>query len=346
MKIIRRPFPLIFMGFIMGSAVWADPIIADHTAFQNFDKIPPYWLEKAKELTLHYAHTSHGSQIVDGIKLLETLDRRYSVAVRESGSEGLPALETPPALRIYDGNPPETYIEPGDYWDGTSALNRTRAVAATGKYNFSMWSWCGQQSSNSIATTQRYLDNLNQLETEFPAMRFIYMTGHTDGTGEDGKLNQRNNQVRQYCRDNGKVLFDFADIESYDPDGNYYLDKGTDDNCDYSGGNWATQWCTVYPGSPLCKSCSCAHSKSLNCNMKARAFWWMMARLAGWDGTVCPDLDGDFFVNLNDFAVFGERWLSFGYDNPADLTGDSSIDEDDLTILVQHWLQPCPTQGE
>ncbi|NLH17750.1 MAG: hypothetical protein GX455_14325 [Phycisphaerae bacterium] len=346
MKIIRRPFPLIFMGFIIGSAVWADPIIADHTAFQNFDKIPPYWLEKAKELTLHYAHTSHGSQIVDGIKLLETLDRRYSVAVRESGSEGLPALETPPALRIYDGNPPETYIEPGDYWDGTSALNRTRAVAATGKYNFSMWSWCGQQSSNSIATTQRYLDNLNQLETEFPAMRFIYMTGHTDGTGEDGKLNQRNNQVRQYCRDNGKVLFDFADIESYDPDGNYYLDKGTDDNCDYSGGNWATQWCTVYPGSPLCKSCSCAHSQPLNCNMKARAFWWMMARLAGWDGTVCPDLDGDSFVNLNDFAVFGERWLSFGYDNPADLTGDSSIDEDDLTILVQHWLQPCPTQGE
>jgi len=29
---------------------------------------------------------------------------------------------------------------------------------------------------------------------------------------------------------------------------------------------------------------SCAHSHRLNCVLKARAFWWMMARLAGWDG--------------------------------------------------------------
>ena len=346
MKLSQRLIPLVSIVLILGSAVAADAIIADHRAFQDFDKIPPYWIEKAKELTLHYAHTSHGSQIVDGILLLETLDRRFSVAVRENVSEGLPALETPPALRIYDGNPNETYIEPDDYWDGAAGLTRTRAVAATGKYNFSMWSWCGQQSSNSKATTQRYLDNLNQLETEFPAMRFIYMTGHTDGSDLTGTLNKRNEQVRLYCRTNGKVLFDFADIESYDPGGNYYLDIGTTDNCDYSGGNWAVQWCAAHPNSPLCRSCSCAHSQSLNCNMKARAFWWLMARLTGWDGGMsCPDLDGDSKVTLADFAILAENWLASGAGNPADITGNGRVDETDLAILLDHWLQNCP-QGE
>jgi len=84
---------------------------------------------------------------------------------------------------------------------------------------------CGQQSSNDIATTQRYLDNMNLFESEYPNMNFILMTGHTDGTGETGNLNLRNQQVKNYAISNNKILFDFADIESYDPDGNYYLDK-------------------------------------------------------------------------------------------------------------------------
>ena len=82
------------------------------------------------------------------------------------------------------------------------------------------------------------------------------------------------------------MLFDFADIERFNPNGTDFLDLGANDNCDYSGGNWATEWCSANPGSDLCDLCSCAHSQSLNCNVKARAFWWMMARLAGWNPNV------------------------------------------------------------
>jgi hypothetical protein len=205
-----------------------------------------------------------------------------------------------------------------------------------------MWSWCGQQSSNSAATTQRYLDALNQLEGEYPGMRFIYMTGHTDGTGEAGNLNQRNNQVRDYCRTHGKVLFDFADIESYDPDGNYYLNRSCNDNCDYNGGNWADQWCAAHPGHVLCLSCSCAHSKPLNCNRKARAYWWMLARLAGWPGpssTPAADLDGDGDVDGADFGVFagcfnGTGNVVSGACLEADLTGDHCVDGIDYGIFA------------
>jgi hypothetical protein len=257
------------------------PIIADHNAVREFDNIPSAWLEAAKGLTLHYAHTSHGSQITSGIAALENNSPIYSIAIRVSTTEGLPPAETPAALRIYDGNPPETYIEPNDYWDGQAALDRTRAVASTGNYHFSMWSWCGQQSSNSSTTVQRYLDNLNSLENQFPGMRFIYMTGHTDGTDTPtvpGTLKYNNRMVREYAIANNKVLFDFEDIESYDPDENYY--STTTDAC-----AWCTTWCSNHPSDCAGLASSCAHSHPYNCKLKAKAFWWMMARLAGWSGS-------------------------------------------------------------
>ncbi len=265
------------------------PLIIDHTC-TNLSQIPSEWIDRAKELTLHYAHTSHGSQIISGITNLESMDAFFSVAVRTSGSEGLPSIEDPPALRIYDGNPTETYIEPNDYWYGESAINRTRAVAATGHYRFSMWSWCGQVSSATAAYIQNYLDTLDQLQTEFPDMEFVYMTGHLDGSGSTGTLHRNNERIREYCRDNNKILFDFADIERYTPDGVDLLDSGADDACNYNGGNWAQEWCgdEDNQGSDLCDACSCAHSQALNCNQKARAFWWMMARLAGWSACIDP----------------------------------------------------------
>ena len=262
----------------------AELIIIDHTC-TDISQIPEYWLEQAKRLMIHYAHTSHGSQINTGILNLESQNPNYSVAIRTGTTAGLPPEENPPALRMYDGNPPETYITPEDYWDGESGKNRTRTVADTGDYDFSMWSWCGQVSSATESYIQDYLDTLDQFETEYPDMKFIYMTGHLDGTGSDGNLHVRNEQIRNYCIANNKVLFDFADIERFDPDGTDYLDLGADDACNYNGGNWADEWCAAHSGSDLCASCSCAHSRPLNCNLKGRAFWWMMARLAGWSGS-------------------------------------------------------------
>ena len=279
---------MITLFFLLSCAIYQPAlaegaIIIDHTC-SDLTVIPANRLEQAKQLTIHYAHTSHGSQINSGILNLELQHPVYSVAIRtDSSSAGLPSQETPPALRMYDGNPPETYIGPEDYWNGDDGKNRTRAVVGTGNYNFSMWSWCGQVSGASESYIQNYLETLNQFETEYPNMRFIYMTGHLDGSGPTGNLHQRNEQIRTYCINNNKVLFDFADIERYNPDGTDYLGLGANDACNYSGGNWADEWCSAHPGSELCATCSCAHSKALNCNQKARAFWWMMARLAGWN---------------------------------------------------------------
>ena len=179
-------------------------IIIDQTC-TDISQIPPYWIEQAKLLTLHYAHTSHGSQVTSGIENLESQHPIYSIAIRESTTEGLPPLETPSALRIYDGNPPETYISPEAYWQGDSALNRTRAVANTGNYKYSMWSWCGEVSWSTEAYIDQYLNAMNILKNEYPNMRFIYMTGHLDGSGSSGKLHTNNERIRAYCIANNKV---------------------------------------------------------------------------------------------------------------------------------------------
>jgi hypothetical protein len=117
------------------------------------------------------------------------------------------------------------------------------------------------------------------------------MTGHTDGSGETGNLHLRNRQIRDYCIQNNKVLYDFYDIELYDPDGNYYGDKRVDDACDYDSDgngsrdtNWAVEWQNTYSQGLDWYSCSSAHSQPLNANRKAYAAWWLWARLGGWDG--------------------------------------------------------------
>jgi len=189
-----------------------------------------------------------------------------------------------------------------------------------------MWSWCGQADTTD-ANMQIYLDLMGGLEADYPDVIFIYMTGHLTGTGEDGNLNQRNNQIRAHCIANNSVLFDFADIESYDPDGNYFLDKSANDNCDYwisvTKHNWADEWCANHSGDALCDSCSCDHSKPLNCNLKARALWHMMARLAGWDGgqpeqPICGDVTDDGAVNT------------------VDLDGNGYINILDVRLLMGH----------
>lgn len=257
----------------------ASDLIIDHRC-TKLSSIPAASITLAKQkLHIAYGHTSHGSQLTDGMTGLVTF-KGSAYSWNNGGSGG--------ALDLHD------YAMTGDLGapDRTSWATRTRTyLAANPDVNVIIWSWCGQVSTSTAVDITSYLNLMTALENDFKNVKFVYMTGHLDGGGLTGNLHMRNEQIRTYCKENNKILFDFADIECYNPDGTYFGAKKPNDACDYDNdgngtleSNWATQWQNSHTVGVDWYSCSSAHSQPLNANQKAYAAWWLWARLAGWDG--------------------------------------------------------------
>ncbi len=290
-----------FLSLIIGIfpiiSTQAQGIIIDHNC-TNITQIPESAINQAKA-TLHiaYGHTSHGSQLTTGMDGL--------VGFANNGGLGLSLAEnifqwnnggTGGALDLHD------YAMGGDCGYYPQWVDNTRSYLGdpdpeTGRgtnhsdVNVIIWSWCGQVSDRTNQSMiDTYLDPMTELESDYPGVKFVYMTGHADGNGETGNLHLRNQQIRNYCISNNKILYDFYNIECYDPNGNYYGDKLVNDNCDYDSDgngsrdrNWATDWQTSHTENVDWYDCSSAHSQSLNANRKAYAAWWLWAVLGGWD---------------------------------------------------------------
>ncbi len=279
----RRPMllsVLLIVFVAVPSAAHADAIIADHTVVEAFDRIPSPIIETAKTgFTMFYGHTSHGSQILTGMEMVRVEN---------------PACD-------YNNGPGTFQFQQfmddlGHTGDVSWVPPTIDALALNPDINVVMWSWCAGCSDNTEEGIEIYLTEMSQLEQDYPDVHFIYMTGHLDGTGPSGNLYARNNQIRAYCEANGKILFDFADIESYDPDGVWYPDET--DAC-----GWCSDWCAAHD----CPTCSnCAHSHCFNCYRKGKAFWWMLCALAaGMDAGVDEPATTGLHLSQNRPNPFG-----------------------------------------
>jgi len=266
----------------------------------KLSQIPQSAITNAKS-TLHiaYGHTSHGSQLTEGMSGLATW-KGTLYAWNRGGTNG--ALDIQDFYGSFGGSGASDLGNPN--YTAWEAATRTY-LAANSNINVIIWSWCGEVSSASEQNITNYCSLMSGLETDFPKVKFVYMTGHLEGTGLEGNLHIRNEQIRKYCKDNKKILFDFADIECYAPDGVYYGDKYPTDGCTYDANgdgstsqtgdpdypisgsgdkNWAVDWQTSHTVNVDWYQCGSAHSQPLNANQKAYAAWWLWARLAGWNG--------------------------------------------------------------
>ena len=249
---------LFAYGICLDNAV-AAAIIIDHTC-TDLSKVPAKWIKAAKtKIKLHYAHTSHGGQLLVGMKQIARSKPAYNFTSKRGS---LPITKN--SLAILDGQENATYITPGKYWASKAGRRTTQNVLNHNKrINVSMWSWCCQQDHNSRETTQKYLDAMNALEKANPKVVFIYMTGNAQKPSHNRYA--RNEQIRKYCRMNNKVLFDFADIDCW-YNGKQQISGGIPvEHSQYSGRE-------------------AAHTTRESCRMKGNAFWWMMARIVGWSG--------------------------------------------------------------
>ncbi len=249
-------------------------IIADHNAAAAFSQIPTQWLAAAKSnLKMYYGHTSHGTQITLGLQDLETLNgSAYSVAINQGS---LPS-ETG-AFAVFDAS---TYDWTADFYPTVQGV-----LSASPQINVVMYMWCGQHSGTDWKTRlSTYLSDMQSLEQKYPAVQFIYTTGNAmDPECTGCRREQFNNGVRQFTTDHKKVLFDFGDLDAW------YNGVQTT----YSMPNWCgSDGCASGAIVPVAApewggsdySNPCGHALYASCDNKAKAFWWMAARLAGWDG--------------------------------------------------------------
>ena len=286
---------LVIMCMLIPPVISAEPIIIDHTC-ADITQIPQSAIEQAKaNLHIAYGHTSHGSQLTTGM-----------IGLVDFANGGGLGLSLPTDIFAWNNGGTGGALDLHDRAMGGDVgyypqwENNTRAYLdnpANADVNVIIWSWCGQVDSKYSAGTleSEYLIPMAQLEADYPNVKFVYMTGHVNIWG-DANNKAANQMIRNYCIINNKILYDFEDIEHYDPDGIYF--EYVNDNCNYYDsaggallGNWATEWQNSHIEDKDWYTCSSAHSQPLNANRKAYAAWHLWARIAGWnlDGTdLCP----------------------------------------------------------
>jgi hypothetical protein len=287
---MKRNTILVFLAFLSTLEALSQGTIIDHTS-TRIAQIPESVILAARQnLHIAYGHTSHGSQLTDGMTGMVTFMNGLGFtnnlyAWNNGGTSG--------ALDLHDyamggdvGYYPDWVNNTRDYL-GTPNLSTGRGTGANDNVNVIIWSWCGQVDDKYAAGTlySEYINPMAQLETDYPGIKFIYMTGHLDHS-DDANNKAANQAIRNYCISNNKILYDFADIESYNPDNTFFQYAG--DDCSYYSangtllGNWAIEWQNSHTINVDWYDCSSAHSQALNANQKAYAAWWLWARLTGW----------------------------------------------------------------
>ncbi len=302
LAVIALPFAA-FLASCEPTAASGTPIPG--TAFghesSTVDGITAERVQNAKDrLRIAYWHTSHGSQLIVGVGQQEDgtslMDEHY-------GGAGWYLLDLPTryisfANGLYIEEPGPSvcqYVGEAEGWDLDISIGRFAAdvrayldAPVNAGINVVMASWCGGASNLTPAQADHYLSAMNGLEADYPRVVFVYMTGHADGTGLTGNLHARDAQIRAYCEANDKWLFEFYDIECYDPDGEYFGDRFVNDVCEYDAdgdpsngidGNWALEWQAANPADWW--DCPTDyHTQPLNRNMKARAAWQLWCAIA------------------------------------------------------------------
>lgn len=274
-------------------------------------RIPVEYIDKARNsFRVAYQHTSHGTHVTRGV---------FGLPDYKSGDDvtfGV-SLDTPVSgkLTIYD-YAMQDYAPAGEKSvdlseDEESFLQTTRNFLddpQNADVNVIMWSWC-DISNHDVEGT--YLPGMKQLIEEYGVggskigtgegqrevpVHFIFMTGHAiinNNLGEGRPKNQAD-LINEFCQENNQFCLDYYSIDTHDMDGNYWDDASDNGYSDKYGGNFYVEWQEEHtlgedywenrkePGGTVVYGSH--NTQHITSNRKAMAFWWILARLAGWDG--------------------------------------------------------------
>ncbi|MDD3642088.1 MAG: hypothetical protein PHQ19_01285 [Candidatus Krumholzibacteria bacterium] len=253
------------------AAAWDGGALRIEHTCSELGRIPAAWIDSTRaDINVHFAHTSHGGQILDGLGHIAVHDAFYPMVYEYNA---LP--QQVDALRIFDGQLAATYITPDLYWASPEGIDQTIAVlTANPEIDISFFVWCTQLDTWTAPEIGAYMDSISTLEARFPGVAFVYCTGNAQGTGEAGYNRwRRNEEIRAYCARNGKVLYDFADLDSWW----WNPVAGAWEQATYEHEGFL-----VPVEHPQFNGDETSHTTWESCIQKGRAMWWLGAMLAGW----------------------------------------------------------------
>jgi hypothetical protein len=303
-------------------------IIADHSAVDNFVKIPANYIAEVKKMLVSFVGESHAYGFLSGLDALEKALPEYSCNI---GTGEMPAnsylrVNSGPAAgeaewftwQAYpEGSRPQAsnYIKNliKDYNDDGHPISVLGfawcwdmvGLAVSGGesdpdpvYGCKYWGlseggpdgnlgWGLDEQDFVLSGNRVCLDTYLAATKEYIeycaengyATKVVFTTGPVDGggggyfRGEKGYQGYlKNERIREYVRaDGSRILFDYADILSYDDDGKITTTT-------WNGHTYPV--CTAANEYPVLD----AHISRIGEIRLAKATWWMLARIAGWDG--------------------------------------------------------------
>ncbi len=138
------------------------------------------------------------------------------------------------------------------------------------------------ETGNAVCL-QTYIGAVEEYNNTVSSITTIYTTGPVDGySGESGYQRYlKHEALRSYVRTNGGVLLDYADILCWD-NGAQYTTTWNGHTYQIGDPDLATGG-TGYDGGD-----GGSHISQQGCVLLAKGLWWMLARIAGWDGNAEP----------------------------------------------------------
>lgn len=273
--------------------------------------IPEEYVNAARNnLHIAYQHTSHGTHVSRGLFGLQDYkpgdQQLFGITNNNQVSNKLDFRDY--ALASYA----DAGVDAADLSRNETAFIQTTRnfldVPENAEINVVMWSWCSisghDVEGNYLPGMQTLIDEYGPEGSKIGSEQgqranpviFIFMTGHaeTNNNVGSGKPKNQADTIIGYCAEKGYYCLDYYGIDTHDMDDNYWEDTGDNGNSGSYGGNFYQDWQNSHilgtdffenketPGGNVVYG---AHNtQHITANRKAYAMWWILARIAGWDG--------------------------------------------------------------
>ncbi len=259
-----------------------DGFIVDHNSIDLFSQIPDQFIDAAAQIDSLFRHASVGNNVDNGLNcLMNNFPSRPYYC--DSGLE--------PEEIFYDQRydrsnwvfefHASTNLNPG-WWNKTNYfIDRINNLASDEHYDAVAFKFGYVDGTDDLLIDNKFfsndpddnlpsIDELETLQATHPDKNLILWTmslARAVGTVGSDSFNQ---QMRAYAAAHNKILMDIAAIQSHRPDGTLCFDNA---------GNGIPALCDEYTN-----EVNGGHLNALGMQRMAKAYWILMAKLAGWDG--------------------------------------------------------------